>query len=80
MDDGPRQRRPLHRRELDARRRRRLPLDHRASRPGIRIAGGDILHRHGVVGAEADRAGVCVRAGLEAAAGADVSKRDNALG
>ena len=65
---GPRQRRPLPRRELDARRGRRLSEHHRARRRGARSAGRLVVHRPTLERSQADRAGVRIRAGHQAPA------------
>ena len=75
VDDRSRQRRSLQRRELDAGGGRGLSEHHRAGRRGLRPAGGHVVHRQGVDGAEADRARLRVRAGDQAPASATVQSK-----
>ena len=72
VDHRSRQRRSLHRRELDAGGRRRLPDHHRARRAGVRAARRHLVHRRRALGRQADRARLRLRTGDEASASADV--------
>ena len=60
------------RERLDDRRRGGLPAHHGAGRLFPRPPGRDLVHRPGLERGHADQAGVCVRAGDEAAPPADV--------
>src|SRR6185295_17356176 len=71
----PGERRSLQRRELDPRRCRRLSEHHGARWRGLWSAGRPLLHRQGLVGAEADRARVLLRAGDQASSSASVQSQ-----
>ena len=76
--DRSRQRRSLPRRELDARRGRRLSEHHRAGR-SVRAAGRHLVLRPRLERADADRARLRLRAGHEASAAARVPAHRAAL-